>query len=71
MHDGSKTNSKDEDQPKEKDQPKDENQLASRMAGLWRRMWEWRVQQHLVRGLAYGVGSGAVSLLLLWVQTRY
>ncbi|MFF6881345.1 hypothetical protein ACFY9S_39550 [Streptomyces sp. NPDC012474] len=59
MHDGSKTDSEGGEQPE------------GRMAGLWRRMWEWRVQQHLARGLAYGVGSGAVSLLLLWVQIRY
>jgi hypothetical protein len=58
MHDGSKKDSEGEDQPE------------GRIAGLWRLMWEWRVQQHLARGLAYGVGSGAVSLLLLWVQTR-
>jgi hypothetical protein len=42
-----------------------------RMLRLWRRLWQWRIQQHLARGLAYGVGSGAVSLLLLWAQGRY
>ncbi|MEV6179900.1 hypothetical protein [Streptomyces sp. NPDC052015] len=35
-----------------------------------RRITRWRIHEHLARGMAYGVGSGAVSLLLLWVQTR-
>jgi hypothetical protein len=34
-------------------------------------MREWQIKQHVARGLAYGVGSGAVSLLVLWVQNRY
>ncbi|MGV9237819.1 hypothetical protein [Streptomyces nigra] len=43
-----------------------------RRAARWRRrMREWRLHQQLARGMAYGVGSGAVSLLLLWVQSRY
>ena len=41
------------------------------LARLLRRMREWRIHQQVVRGMAYGVGSGAVSLLLLWVQARY
>lgn len=43
----------------------------SRMARWRRRMSEWQIKQQLARGLAYGVGSGAVSLLVVWVQTRY
>ncbi|MGW1801558.1 hypothetical protein ACWCQN_37985 [Streptomyces sp. NPDC001984] len=39
------------------------------------RQWAARhgrtVQDQLIRGAAYGVGSGAVSLLVLWVQTRH
>ncbi|MFE0823770.1 hypothetical protein [Streptomyces sp. NPDC058847] len=35
------------------------------------RMRGWQIRQQVARGLAYGVGSGAVSLLVLWVQTRY
>lgn len=46
-----------------------EDKPEGRWARLWRWLSEWRVQQHLVRGMAYGVGSGAVSLLLLWVQS--
>ncbi|MFE0453119.1 hypothetical protein ACFW2D_17900 [Streptomyces sp. NPDC058914] len=45
------------------------NEPESRLVRLRRRLWEWRVHQHLVRGMAYGVGSGAVSLLLLWAQS--
>lgn len=29
------------------------------------------VQDQMIRGASYGVGSGAVSLLVLWIQTRY
>lgn len=61
MSDGSK----DEDISNTGDEPE------GRTARLRRRMREWQIQQHVARGLAYGVGSGAVSLLLLWVQTRY
>ncbi|WP_333758847.1 hypothetical protein [Streptomyces sp. ISBFB 2968] len=43
----------------------------SRTARFRRRMREWQIHQHAARGLAYGVGSGAVSLLILWTQTRY
>jgi hypothetical protein len=43
---------------------------GKRPARLWRRLRTWQLQQQLARGLAYGVGSGAVSLLLLWVQSR-
>lgn len=42
----------------------------SRTARFRRRMREWQIKQHVARGLAYGVGSGAVSLLVLWAQTR-
>ncbi|MET9445004.1 hypothetical protein [Streptomyces sp. NPDC006610] len=38
---------------------------------LRRRLIEWSIHQHLMRGLAYGVGSGAVSLLILWIQNRH
>ncbi|MCX4462448.1 hypothetical protein OOK58_59250 [Streptomyces sp. NBC_01728] len=38
---------------------------------LRRRLREWRLHQHVARGMAYGVGSGAVSLIIVWVQTRY
>ncbi|MFJ3658255.1 hypothetical protein ACIPPR_33725 [Streptomyces nigra] len=34
-----------------------------------RRPSDWQIRQHLARGLAYGIGSGAVSLLVLWVQS--
>ncbi|MGW3984760.1 hypothetical protein [Streptomyces mirabilis] len=61
MSDGSKTNSTDNTG----------SEPEGRMARLWRRLREWRLHQHVARGMAYGVGSGAVSLLLLWVQTRY
>lgn len=43
----------------------------SRLARFRRRMREWQIRQQVARGLAYGVGSGAVSLLVVWVQTRY
>jgi hypothetical protein len=37
----------------------------------WRRRHGHGVHAHLVRGLSYGVGSGAVSLLILWVENRF
>jgi hypothetical protein len=61
MHnDTSKTDTEDND-----DQPADSStQTPQRTSG-------WQIRQHVARGVAYGVGSGAVSLLVLWVQTRY
>ncbi|MGA5120504.1 hypothetical protein [Streptomyces pseudogriseolus] len=41
-----------------------------RMQRFRRRMREWQIRQQVARGLAYGAGSGAVSLIMLWVQTR-
>ncbi|WP_192342373.1 hypothetical protein [Streptomyces sp. VITNK9] len=35
------------------------------------RLREWHIHQYAARGLAYDVGSGAVSLFVLWVQARY
>lgn len=61
MSDGSKAN----DIGHTPDEPE------GRTARYRRRIREWQIRQHLVRGMAYGVGSGAVSLLVLWVQTRY
>lgn len=29
------------------------------------------VYRHLLRGTAYGVGSGSVSLLIVWWQSRH
>ncbi|MFJ8551248.1 hypothetical protein [Streptomyces sp. NPDC093676] len=37
---------------------------------LLRRLREWRLHQYAARGMAYGLGSGAVSLLILWIQSR-
>lgn len=64
MSDGSKTNNADNtgDKPEAKE---------GRITRIRRRMREWQIKQHIVRGMAYGVGSGAVSLLVVWVQTRY
>jgi hypothetical protein len=59
MSDASKTNSTDTTV----------SEPEGRMARLWRRLRQWRLHQHLARGMAYGVGSGAVSLLLLWAQS--
>lgn len=61
MSDGSETNSSNRDG----DEPE------GRTARFRRRIREWQIRQHVARGLAYGVGSGAVSLLVMWVQTRY
>jgi hypothetical protein len=41
------------------------------MARFRRRMAKWQIKQYVARGMAYGVGSGAVSLLVGWIQTRY
>ncbi|MFE8965067.1 hypothetical protein [Streptomyces iakyrus] len=29
------------------------------------------IHDQMLRGVSYGVGSGAVSLLMLWFQSRY
>ncbi|MGW0188149.1 hypothetical protein ACWDV7_20590 [Streptomyces sp. NPDC003362] len=59
----------------DKDGSKTEAQGKDQPEGHWkrlrRRLREWRLHQHLARGVAYGVGSGAVSLIVVWVQTRY
>ncbi|MEU8992882.1 hypothetical protein AB0C98_41995 [Streptomyces sp. NPDC048558] len=57
MKDGSKRNDQ-------------EGHTEGRLARIRRRLSEWQIRQHVARGMAYGVGSGAVSLLVLWVQTR-
>jgi hypothetical protein len=40
----------------------------------WLRKWAARhgrtVQNQMIRGASYGVGSGAVSLLVVWFQAR-
>jgi hypothetical protein len=45
----------------------------SRIA-LYLRKWVRRhghgAHTHLVRGLSYGVGSGAVSILIIWAERR-
>lgn len=64
MSDGSKTN--------EAENTGDKQEVKEgRIERFRRRMREWQIKQHVARGVAYGVGSGAVSLLVLWVQTRY
>jgi hypothetical protein len=60
MSDGSKTN----DTGNTPDEPE------GRKARLRRRIREWQIQRQVARGLAYGVSHGAVSLLILWVQSR-
>ncbi|MEV0263868.1 hypothetical protein AB0I49_21355 [Streptomyces sp. NPDC050617] len=41
-----------------------------------KRLGRWAVRQrraaagHLLRGACYGIGTGAVSLLVLWIQER-
>jgi hypothetical protein len=30
-----------------------------------------QLHRHALQGLGYGLGSGAVSLLLLWIQNRH
>lgn len=63
------------------DDPHDDNPT---LAHLWmrrlRRLREWaaaKAAQHgrdvkgqMIRGVSYGVGSGAVSLLVLWYEHR-
>ncbi|RSS67621.1 hypothetical protein [Streptomyces sp. WAC06128] len=59
MSDGSKTN----DTDNTSDEPE------GRMARLRRRLSEWQIQQQVARGLAYGVSSNAVSLIVLWAKS--
>ncbi|MGW1506413.1 hypothetical protein ACWCQW_49685 [Streptomyces mirabilis] len=61
MDDGSKTT----DTGDTGDEPE------GRMDKLRQHMSEWQIREHVARGMAYGIGSGAVSLLILWAQTRY
>lgn len=55
------------------DRSKDSHKKGlERRAARWlRRLRRWRLHQQLARGMAYSAGSGAVTLLLLWVQSRY
>ncbi|QLJ06763.1 hypothetical protein HZZ00_37680 (plasmid) [Streptomyces sp. NEAU-sy36] len=39
-------------------------------ARLFRQLLEWRVQQHLVRGMAYGLGSSMISFAVFLVTSR-
>ncbi|TWD13138.1 hypothetical protein FB570_11965 [Streptomyces sp. T12] len=48
----------------------DKPELEGRLVRIRRRFTEWRIHQHVARGMAYGVGSSAVSVLIFWVQTR-
>lgn len=36
-----------------------------------RRIRDWRLDQHLAQGMASALGSGAVSLVVLWFRSRY
>jgi hypothetical protein len=36
-----------------------------------RRIIAWRLHQRLAQGAASALGSGAVSLVLLWLRSRY
>lgn len=37
----------------------------------WPRRHGRTVHDQVIRGASYGVGSGAVSLLIVWFQTRH
>lgn len=49
----------------------------SRLCRTARYLREWRarhgrtVKNQMIRGASYSVGSGAVSLLILWFQTHH
>jgi len=48
-------------------------ELARRTAFYLRKLvrnYRPTVQEQVIRGVAYGIGSGAVSLIILWWQTR-
>lgn len=46
---------------------------SNKSGSLWRRLVKSRrdLQLHAMRGVASGLGSGAVSLIILWIQSRY
>lgn len=44
---------------------------AARYLREWRTRHARTVQDQVLRGMAYGVGSGAVSLIVMWVEARY
>lgn len=64
------------------DDPHDDNPTLTHpwMRAL-RRLRDWAakkaarhgrdVKSQMIRGVSYGVGSGAVSLLVLWVEARH
>jgi hypothetical protein len=37
----------------------------------WMPRREHRLHVHLAQGFVYGVGSGAVTLLMLWIENRF
>jgi hypothetical protein len=39
-------------------------------AAAYLRGYRRTVHDHILRGVSYGVGSGAVSLLVIWYETR-
>jgi hypothetical protein len=51
--------------------PTPEPQPEPRWVQIRQRIVTWRLHQHFARGMASTLGSGAVSLVLLWLHSRY
>ncbi|GAA3591337.1 hypothetical protein [Streptomyces osmaniensis] len=59
-----------------KESNKDLDAMDRRLPRVVRHLREWRARHarivygQVLRGVSYGVGSGAVSLLVIWYETR-
>ncbi|MEU9998161.1 hypothetical protein [Streptomyces sp. NPDC050848] len=50
-----------------------DNQVTRMVRNLRKRLHlrGHRVHHHFIRGASYSLGSGAVSLIILWTQSRF
>jgi len=75
--DASTTPLRGEDRYTVKQPNKDSLPRDSRLRRVARYLREWResqgrtVRDQMIRGVSYGVGSGAVSLLVVWFEARH
>ncbi|SEE37302.1 hypothetical protein [Streptomyces sp. KS_5] len=51
--------------------PTPEPQPQPWWARIHQRLMAWRLHQHFARGMASALGSGAVSVIILWYRSRY
>lgn len=57
-------------------QPKHPCRMSRWISSINMRLWKWSgtrgygIPHHFLQGMAYKLGSGAVTLLILWWETR-